>query len=305
MNEIARLAPVREAPSRHLRTQLSVLRHWAQTVGNELGRRWLGGDFAARMSVLQQRYDGCTAGIDLGTIETAARICALFHRFYFRTEIHGIEHVPEGRVILVANHSGQVPIDAAILGCALFFDAERPRLVRAMVDRWAAQLPIMSSFFGKIGSIVGTPTVAKELLGQGETLLVFPEGIRGITKPFNRRYQLQPFGHGFMRIALQMEAPILPIAVIGAEEQYLNLGNSDLIARLLRMPVYPIVPQMYVPFGQLPLPTKYHLHFGEPLRFRGRADASPDDIAAKVHVVQKAIQNQLNVGLTRRRGVFT
>jgi 1-acyl-sn-glycerol-3-phosphate acyltransferase len=107
-----------------------------------------------------------------------------------------------------------------------------------------------------------------------------------------------------MRLALETDAPILPVAVIGAEEQYINVGNSDSVARLLRMPVYPIIPQMYLPLGQLPLPTKYRLYFGEPLRFQGRADAKPDVIAAKVHVVQNAIQTQLNLGLRERRGVF-
>ena len=304
MIKTAPLAPMRDAPTSQFGARAGAVVRWAKLVAGELNRRWLGDDFADRMASLRRRYASDTVGVNSQVVESAARVCGLFHRFYFRTEIHGIEHLPEDRVIIVANHSGQLPIDAAILGCALFFDTPQPRLVRAMVDRWVAQLPIMSTFFGKIGSVVGTPTVAKELLNLNEALLVFPEGIRGISKPFNRRYQLQPFGHGFMRIALETNAPILPVAVVGAEEQYVNLGNSETIARFLRMPVYPVIPQMYVPFGQLPLPTKYRLYFGEPLRFHGRADASPDDIAAKVHVVQEAIQDQLNLGLARRRGVF-
>jgi 1-acyl-sn-glycerol-3-phosphate acyltransferase len=270
----------------------------------ELNRRWLGEDFARRVLALRERYPGESSGVDSGAVESAARLFAMFHRFYFRTQVHGIEHIPEGRVIIVSNHSGQLPIDAAIIGCALFFDAERPRLVRAMVDRWVAQLPFVCRFFSRLGSVVGTPTVAKELLAEEESLLIFPEGIRGISKPFSHRYQLQPFGHGFLRLALETDSPILPVAVIGAEEQYINVGNSEAIARLLRMPVYPVVPQMYLPFGQLPLPTKYRLYFGEPLRFRGRADAKPEVIAAQVHVVQNAIQTQLNNGLHQRRGIF-
>jgi len=304
MMKMAQLAPIRDAATSQIGARRSALRQWMQVMGSELNRRWLGDDFSERMAALQGRYAPDLTGVDSTAVESAARLFGLFHRFYFRTQVHGIENVPDGRVIIVANHSGQVPIDAAILGCSLFFDAIRPRLVRAMVDRWVAQLPFVCQFFSKIGSRVGTPTVAKELLCDEEALLVFPEGIRGISKPFSHRYQLQPFGHGFMRLALETDSPILPVAVIGAEEQYVNLGNSEAIARLLKMPVYPLIPQMYLPFGQLPLPTKYRLYFGEPLRFRGRADAKPDAIAAQVHVVQKAIQSQLNLGLQQRRGVF-
>lgn len=300
---MGQLAPIRDAVTSQVGVRGSALRRWAKLMGSELNRRWLGDDFAQRMGALCGRYAPDPV-VDSATVESVARLFALFHRFYFRTEVHGIEHVPDGRVIIVANHSGQIPIDAAILGCALFFDARAPRLVRAMVDRWVTQLPFISQFFSKLGSVVGTPTVAKELLREEEAVLIFPEGIRGISKPFSRRYQLQPFGHGFMRLALDTGSPILPVAVVGAEEQYVNLGNSDSVARLLRMPVYPIIPQMYLPLGQLPLPTKYRLYFGEPLRFQGRADAKPDVIAAQVHVVQNAIQTQLNLGLQQRRGVF-
>jgi len=304
MMKLAQLAPDRDVSTSQVGSQRGAFLQWMQVMGSELSRRWLGDDFSERMASLRGRYAPDATGVDSAAVESAAKLLGLFHRFYFRTQVHGIENVPDGRVIIVANHSGQVPIDAAILGCALFFDAAQPRLVRAMVDRWVTQLPFVCQFFSKIGSRVGTPTVAKELLSDEEALLVFPEGIRGISKPFSHRYQLQPFGHGFMRLALETNSPILPVAVIGAEEQYVNLGNSDTIARFLRMPVYPLIPQMYLPLGQLPFPTKYRLYFGEPLRFRGRADAKPDAIAAQVHVVQKAIQAQLNVGLQQRRGVF-
>ncbi len=277
---------------------------WASRAADEFSLRWLGGDFAQRFEELRQRYPYDPYGLDVRTVHSAACLSALFHRFYFRTEIHGIDRVPEGRVVIAANHSGQLPIDAAILGCALFFDAPRPRLIRAMVDRWVAYLPFVSTFFSRIGSVIGNREAAMKLLENDEALLVFPEGIRGISKPFTRRYQLQPFGHGFLRIALETNSPILPVAVIGAEEQYINLGNSELLARLLKMPVYPLIPQMYIPFGQAPLPTKYRLYFGEPLKFRGRADADSNQIADQVHVVQKAIQDQLSLGLRQRRGVF-
>ena len=298
------LAPPAEPKFAHEEPKGGRFAKWASRTAGEFSLRWLGGDYLKRLDELRQRYPIDRYGLDLRTIQAVTRVCALFHRFYFRTEIHGVDRVPNGRVVIVANHSGQLPIDAAILGCALFFDAPKPRLARAMVDRWVANLPFVSTFYSRIGSVIGNRRAATELLNNDEALLVFPEGIRGISKPFTRRYQLQPFGHGFLRIALETNSPILPVAVIGAEEQYINLGNSELIARLLHMPVYPLIPQMYIPFGQLPLPTKYRLYFGEPLWFSGRADADSDQIADQVHLVQKSIEDQLSLGLRQRRGVF-
>jgi 1-acyl-sn-glycerol-3-phosphate acyltransferase len=304
MSELTTLAPIGEPRHTNPEPKANGFLDWAARAADEFSLRWLGGDFAQRLEQLGRRYRFDPHGLDIHTVHVAARVCALFHRFYFRTEIHGIDRVPEGRVVIVANHSGQIPIDAVILGCSLLFDAHQPRLVRAMVDRWVANLPLVSSYYSRIGSVIGNRETATKLLMADEALLVFPEGMRGISKPFTRRYQLQPFGHGFLRIALETNAPILPVAVIGAEEQFINLGNSERLARLLKMPVYPLIPQMYVPFGQMPLPTKYRLYFGEPLKFSGPHDADPNDIAEKVHVVQNAIQEQLNLGLRQRRGVF-
>ena len=174
-------------------------------------------------------------------------------------------------MLLVANHSGQVPIDAAIVGSSLFFDANPPRVVRAMVEKWTATLPFVSAFFNRVGQVVGVPENARRLLEMGEVLLAFPEGIRGVSKPFERRYQLEPFGLGFMRLAIETDTPIVPVAVIGAEEQYVSLGNLKWAARLLDIPVFPLIPQVFVPGAQMPLPTKYRIHFGEPMRFSGRA----------------------------------
>jgi len=273
----------------------------------ELRQRWLGGDFEARLSELRGRYAGARfdpLGLDLLTFERAARLTAFFHRAYFRTEVHGIDNLPEGRMLIVANHSGQIPIDAAILGATLFFDAARPRVLRAMIDRWAGELPFVSTFFARLGSIVGSRGNAERLLERNEAVLVFPEGMRGIAKPFPRRYRLLPFSHGFVRIALATQTPIVPCAVIGAEEQYVSVGTSRTLARLLGVPVFPLVPQLLLPFGQLPLPTKYRIHFGEPLHFSGNRDEPESRVAHKVFMVEKAVQSLLDEGLRRRRGVF-
>lgn len=280
----------------------------ARRSADEVALRLLGTDFDDRVRRLGERYDrsgGDPFGLDPEAAKYAVMACAFFHRMYFRTEVHGIHNVPpDGRVLLIANHSGQLPIDGAIIGAAMFLDAEPPRMIRAMVEKWAQTLPFVSTFFNRVGQVVGVPENARRLLEMDEVLLVFPEGTRGISKPFSRRYQLEEFGLGFMRLAVETNTPIVPVAVVGAEEQYINLGNLRFAARALNVPVFPVIPQMFVPGAQFPLPTKYHLYFGEPMRFRGDPDDDDSVMEEKVWVVKQTIQSAINRGLKNRRGLF-
>lgn len=274
---------------------------------DEMAVKLLGSDFDDRSARLREYYEsrgGDPFGIDPDTAKYAVVAGAFFHRMWFRTEVNGVDHVPKGRVLLVANHSGQVPLDGAIIGAAMFLDAEPPRLIRAMVEKWAHTLPFVSTFFSRVGQVVGVPENARLLLKSGEPLLVFPEGTRGISKPFTQRYQLTDFGLGFMRLAIETDTPIVPIAVIGAEEQYINLGNVKWAARALGAPVFPIVPQWLVPGGQWPLPIKYRLFFGEPMRFGGDPDDDDAVIEEKVWLVRQTIQSMLNRGLKERTSLF-
>ncbi len=285
---------------------LSRLWQEARRARDELTARVLGRDFEERAALLQARYREARDpfGFDPDTARKTAAMCAIFHRLYFRTEVFGIENVPSGRALLIANHSGQIRIDAAIIGTAMFLDANPPRVARAMVDKWTATLPFVSMFFNRVGQVVGLPENARRLLALEELLLAFPEGVRGIAKPFSKRYELEEFGLGFMRLAIQTDTPIIPVAVIGAEEQYVSLGNLQRAARALNLPVFPLVPQLFVPGGQLPLPTKYRLHFGEPMRFYGDPDDDEAVIADKVWLVRQTISHLLARGLRERRGVF-
>jgi 1-acyl-sn-glycerol-3-phosphate acyltransferase len=148
------------------------------------------------------------------------------------------------------------------------------------------------------------PENARRLLDLGEAILVFPEGARGISKSFAERYKLGEFGLGFMRLALETNTPIVPIAVIGAEEQYISLGNFGGLARAFGMPNFPILPQLLLPGGQLPLPTKYRIYFGEPMAFDGDPDDDDAVIEEKVAKVRGTIQSMLNRGLKERRSIF-
>jgi 1-acyl-sn-glycerol-3-phosphate acyltransferase len=242
-------------------------------------------------------------GMSRAHVKTALTVARWLYRHYFRAQAFGIEHVPaSGRVLLVANHSGQLPFDALVIGCACFLEPPQPRLVRAMVEFFVPTVPFASYLFSRWGQITGTPENCRRLLAADEAVLVFPEGARGISKPFSRRYQLADFGKGFMRLALETGAPIVPVAVIGAEEQAPAV-NVRPLARLFRAPAFPVVP--YPPFvAAVPLPVKYRVHFGEPMRFTGDPDDDDEALEDKIKTVRNRIQSMIHVGLRERQHVF-
>lgn len=228
---------------------------------------------------------------------------ALLHRRYFRSKVFGVDQVPTGRVLIVANHSGQVPIDGAMIGASLMLDRDPPRFPRSMVEKWTAELPFVASLFPRLGQVVGTPDNARRLLRSDEALVVFPEGSRGIAKPFDQRYRLVEFGLGFMRLALETGTPIVPVAVVGAEEQYPSIADLQPLAKALKMPSFPIIPQLLLGFVA-PLPTRYHLYFGAPLAFDGDPDDDDTVIQEKVALVKDRIEGLVARGLRERESIF-
>lgn len=221
------------------------------------------------------------------------------YRTYFRVDTFGIEQVPEGRVLLIANHSGQLPFDGGMIGAAMLMELDPPRMIRSMVERWVPHLPFVSMYFTRAGQVTGTRENARRLLKEGNPLLVFPEGSRGISKTFDRRYKLERFGLGFMRLALQTHTPIVPIGVVGAEEQLPSIYNAKQLARLLNMPALPICPNLI-----FPLPVKYRIYFGEPMTFAGDHDDEDRVIRDKVDQVSGAINALLQRGLQERPSIF-
>ncbi|MBW1844108.1 MAG: acyltransferase family protein [Deltaproteobacteria bacterium] len=232
---------------------------------------------------------------------------ALLYRYYFRVEVAGIENLPEGRVIVIANHAGQLPFDAAMLGLALLMEARPPRIARGMGEYWIPQLPWVSVVAARTGTLVGTPQNCIHLLENGECVLAFPEGVRGMNKLFSQRYQLQRFGTGFMRLALETDTPIVPVAIVGSEEQHPSFANLEGVARMFGAPALPITPTFpwLGPLGLLPLPVKYHIYFGEPLRFDGEASDEDANIDAKVDEVKAKIAGLLARGRREREGIFS
>ena len=246
-----------------------------------------------------------TADVEKIAKRTGATVIACFEICeWFRAK--GIENVPPGRVLLIANHAGQIPIDAAMVGTAMILEGEPPRAVRAMGEFWLPQLPWINIFLHRVGGVVGTPKNCVDLLNNEEAVEVFPEGVRGVSKLIKDRYKLARFGLGFMRLALQTNTPIVPVGIVGSEEQAPSLANIKPLARLLNMPAFPITPTwpFLGPLGLIPLPARYYIHFGKPMVFEGDPDDEDHHIESKVDKVKTQIARLINAGKRQRKSIF-
>jgi 1-acyl-sn-glycerol-3-phosphate acyltransferase len=245
-------------------------------------------------------------GLHPKTVRQGALLTLLLYRYYFRVETHGIERVPRGGVLLISNHAGQLPFDATMISTAMLLEAEPPRIVRGMAEYWVPELPFVSEIAARGGAVAGTPETCREMLEAGEAVLAFPEGVRGMNKLYKDRYRLMRFGLGFMRLALEARVPIVPISVVGSEEQQPGLANWRGLGRALGMPAFPVTPTFpwLGPLGLLPLPVKYHLWFGEPLHFEGSPTEEDAAIEERVEQVRQAILDGFGRGLEARHGVF-
>lgn len=296
-----------EAATRILPGALDVVSGVRRQMG-AFTERAVGAEFDERFRRLTEKYhvpgEPEPFGVDIEALKNTAVGAAILYRHYFRVVSLGAHRVPHGRVLLISNHSGQIPLDGAMISAAMFLEPEVPRLVRTMVDRRVKHIPGVSDLFRKSGQVEGTPENCSELLSRGEIVLSFPEGVRGISKPFSQRYRLERFGKGFMRLAMLTRTPIVPVAVVGAEEQYLSLGQWTWMKERLGLPALPLLPQLLLPGGVMPLPTKYRIEFGEPMRFEGDT-ADVHEVSENAWVVRQAVSAMLDEGLKRRSGVFS
>src|SRR5258706_7075482 len=225
-------------------------------------------DRLARTPTHMNEYGFDPFGASLQFAQRAGTVAAFLYRNYFRVETHGIEKVPDGRVLLIANHAGNtLPIDGAMLSTAMLLEAEPPRFVRAMSEFYLPRIPWWNEMIHRAGAVVGTPENCVRLLEHEEAIMVFPEGSRGFIKPFSERYKLQRFGTGFVRLALQTKTPIVPVGIVGSEEQSPGLIDAKRLARPIGAPAFSLTPffPLLRPPPLLPPPGEYPLPLPAPL----------------------------------------
>lgn len=240
-------------------------------------------------------------GFDPQIIKDCAPLAVWLYRNYFRCEVTGVENIPDGKMMVIANHSGQLPFDGLMIGTAFLIEGKKPIVLRAMAERWSAELPFISSLFVRAGAVVGEVNSCLKLLEMNESVIVFPEGVRGISRVFSERYKLLRFGHGFMRVALKSKTPIVPVALIGAEEQAPSIANLKPIAKFLGLPALPLIFPQIIPF---PLPVKYRIHIGKPLYFDGDGTEETHVVTSHVGEVKSSIQTMLDEGIKNRHSIF-
>jgi 1-acyl-sn-glycerol-3-phosphate acyltransferase len=232
------------------------------------------------------------------------------YRHYFRVEVSGTENLPDGSALIVANHSGTIPVDATMLTIAVHDEAPGHKHLRLLGADLVFRVPILSELARKTGSTLACNPDAERLLRQGEYVGVFPEGFKGIGKLYKDRYKLQRFGRGgFVSAALRTGAPIVPVSIVGAEEIYPIIGNIKPLAKITGLPYVPITPLFpwLGPIGMLPLPSKWLIEFGKPIETTEYADEVDDPIVVfnLADQVRETIQQTLHTLLERRPDPFS
>lgn len=260
-----------------------------------------------RTQVESLRYADAGHGFDsLGlhpdTVAFGAQALRFLYERYFRVRSSGAENIPgEGPAILASNHSGALPFDGAMIYLDVLRKSRPARVLRPVLDLFVPGLPFVSTFFARIGAIGGSRGTVRYALEQGELLLIFPEGTEGIGKNFSQRYQLQRWRVGHVELAIRYGAPVVPVAVIGAEEQWPQIARLDGV-HIFGIPYLPLL------LTPLPLPVRYHILYGEPVDFRGRltpGDADdPEKVAAAAAEVKAAVAELVAKGLAEREGIF-
>ncbi len=223
-----------------------------------------------------------------------------FYRWYFRVTSHGSEHVPRrGAAILAANHSGMLPLDAMMLWTDVLVRVGR--VARPAADFFVQALPWIGTLFQRAGMVPGVKGNLNALLARGELAEIFPEGVTGIAKTFHQAYQLQTWRPGHAERAIRHRSPVVPVAIVGAEESWRQLTKLPRLGQLFGLPHIPI------PLTPLPLPVRYHIYYGKPLFLHeGRRPRDADDpevVQAASTRVRGVVEELITQGLQERKGM--
>ena len=271
---------------------------------------------ASLLSFVRRRVTGDYTVDEFGFDEDFTRhfylpVLRPLYKSWFRVEVRGIENIPaEGGGLVVANHSGTVAMDSLMTQVAVHDEHPAHRHLRMLGADLVFQTPVIGDIARKSGSTLAANSDAERLLSNGELAGVWPEGFKGVGKPFSERYKLQRFGRGgFVSAALKTGAPIIPCSIVGAEEIYPIIGNMKTVARLLGAPYAPITPTwpLLGPLGLIPLPSKWIIEFGSPVETSDLGPNAADDpmlVFDLTDQVRETIQQTLYSLLMQRRSVF-
>lgn len=219
------------------------------------------------------------------------------YKNYFKVRLYGQENVENKQYMVISNHTGQIALDGLMIGTAFATEVEPPRILRPMVERFFTNLPFINKWASECGSVLGDRENCLNLLERGESLLIFPEGVRGVSKSTSEFYQVQEFTRGFYRMALKSNVEILPIAVVGAEEVFPYVYQARGLAKKLGLPALPLSANYF------PLPSPMDIYIGEPIQLDqlGTTDPSDSEIEPLIKDIQMKIQEMVNKGLEKRR----
>ena len=271
---------------------------------------------ASMLSYVRRRITGDYAVDEFGFDEDFTRhfylpVLRPLYRSWFRVEVRGIENIPAtGGGLVVANHSGTIAMDSLMTQVAVHDEHPAHRHLRMLGADLVFQTPVVGQVARKSGSTLAANPDAERLLSNGELCGVWPEGFKGVGKPFSERYKLQRFGRGgFVSAALRTGAPIIPCSIVGAEEIYPIIGNMKAVARLFGAPYAPITPTwpLLGPLGLIPLPSKWIIEFGRPVETADLGPGAADDpmlVFDLTDQVRETIQQTLYSLLMQRRSVF-
>ncbi len=236
-----------------------------------------------------------------------------YYRYWFRVEVEGIENVPErSGALLVSNHSGALPPDAPMIMQAIRNEHECPRPVYMLGENWFKGYPGVGMLANKMGLVPAHPANAQRLLrDEGRLALVFPEGQKGSRKLYWQRYKLRRFGRGgFVKTALRAQVPIVPIAVLGAEEAmpiFAHVKPLEALTKLIYFPVNHAFPHFGAAAGLMYMPAKFKIRFLEPIDVSGHGPDAAEDLAlvgSLAEEIRTRIQRQVDQLVASRTSVW-